>query len=75
VACLVTFAAWRRCAVCGSLTLFVNSQAQTDGDFECGLCQGIRENLAKRLRLSLPLRVAMHLHTLFAIANDNGVRP
>jgi hypothetical protein len=28
-AVLVTFAAWQRCAVCGSLTLYVNSQAQT----------------------------------------------
>jgi hypothetical protein len=73
--CLVTFARWRKCCVCGSETLYVNSQAQTDGDFECGLCVEIRENLAKRLRYTkLSSRVATHLHTLLAIANDNGVQ-
>jgi hypothetical protein len=51
--------------------LFVNSQALTDGDFECGLCQRIHEALAERLRPSLPLRAALHLRALFATANDN----
>jgi hypothetical protein len=49
-ACLVTFAAWRRCCVCGSLTLYVNGNAQSDGDVECGLCRRLREELAERLR-------------------------
>jgi hypothetical protein len=72
-AVLVTFAAWRRCCVCGSLTLYVDENAQTDGDFECGLCVEIRENLAKRLRQTpLPARMAMHLWGLFATSNDNG---
>jgi hypothetical protein len=72
-ACMVTFARWRKCAVCGSLTLYVNSQARTDDDFECGLCQVIRENLAKRLRrTSLPARAALHLWGLFSTANDNA---
>jgi len=71
-AVLVTFAAWRKCCVCGSETLYVNEQARTDGDFECGLCVEIRENLAKRLRQTpLPARVAMHLHALWSTANDN----
>jgi hypothetical protein len=72
-ACLVTFAAWRKCCVCGSLTLFVNEQARTDGAFECGLCREIREGLAERLRRTPILeRVALHLRSLFATANDNG---
>jgi hypothetical protein len=72
-AVLVTFAAWRPCCVCGSLTLYVNENARTDSDFECGLCKEIRENLAKRLRRpSLPLRVGLHLRALFSTANDNA---
>jgi hypothetical protein len=70
-ACLVTFARWRKCCVCCSETLYVNSQAQTDGDFECGLCQRIREDLAKKLRPPLPLRAALHLRSLHCTANDN----
>jgi hypothetical protein len=71
-ACLVTFAAWRHCCTCGSLVLFVNAQAGTDGDFECGLCEQIRENLSTRLRrMSLPIRAALHLRALFTTANDN----
>jgi hypothetical protein len=68
---LVFFARWRRCCVCGSLTLFVDERGRSDGDFECGLCQGIREDLAKRLKPSLPLRAALHLRSLFSTANDN----
>jgi hypothetical protein len=71
-AVLVTFAAWRQCCCCQSLTLYVNSQARTTGDFECGLCKDIRENLAKRLRRpSLHERVRFHLAGLFSTANDN----
>ena len=71
-ACLVTFARWRECCVCGSETLFVDGRCRTDDAFECGLCQGIREDLAKRLRPSLPMRAALHLRALFTTANDNG---
>jgi hypothetical protein len=71
-ATLVTFARWRKCCVCGSETLFVDERARTDGDFECGLCVGIRENLAKRLRrTSLAARAALHLWGLFSMGNDN----
>jgi hypothetical protein len=69
--CLVTFARWRKCCVCGSLTLFVNTQARTDGDVECPSCVRVRENIAKRLRPSLPMRAALHLRSLFSTANDN----
>ena len=71
VKCLVTFARWRKCCVCGSETLYVNEQARTDGDFECKLCVDIRDRLAKRLRPSLPMRAALHLRSLFSTANDN----
>jgi hypothetical protein len=70
-ACLVMLARWCPCCVCGSLTLYANERARTDGDFECGVCVEIRETLAKRLRPSLPLRAALHLRTLFSTANDN----
>jgi len=70
---LVFLARWRRCCVCGSLTLYVDENARTDSDFECGLCQGIRESLANRLRQTLlPARVAMHLWGLFATSNNSG---
>ena len=71
VKCLVVFAAWRKCCVCGSLTLFVDGRCRTDDDFECGFCQGIREDLAKRLRPPMPMRAALHLRSLFSTANDN----
>jgi hypothetical protein len=70
-ACLVAFARWRKCCVCGSETLYVNDQARSDTDFECGLCQRIREDLAKKLRPPLPLRAALHLRSLHCTANDN----
>ena len=70
-ACLVTFAAWRPCCVCGSLTLYVDENARTDSDFECGLCKEIREILARWLRPSLPMRAALHLLGLFSMAIDN----
>ena len=71
-AVLVRFAAWRLCRVCGSLTLYVNENARTDSDFECGRCKGIREDLAKRLlRPSLPMRAVLHWLGLFSTANDN----
>ena len=72
-ACLVTFAKWRPCCVCGAVfVLYVNAQARTDGDVECSTCQGIREDLAKRLRYTkLSDRVRFHLRSLFAVANDN----
>ena len=69
--CVVMFAQWRRCCCCGSLTLFVNSQARSDSDFECGLCQGIRESHAQRLRQSLPTRAALQVRALCAMANGN----
>jgi len=72
VKCLVVFAAWRPCCVCGSLVLYVDARCRTDADVECPTCQGIREDLAKRLRPSLPMRAALHLHALFSTANDNG---
>jgi hypothetical protein len=71
-ATLVMFARWRKCCVCGSETLFVDGRCRTDGDFECGLCQGIREELVKRLRrTSLPARAALHLRALLMPGNDN----
>lgn len=70
-ACLITFAGWRKCSVCASLTLFVNENVRTNSDFECGLCKEIRENLARRLRPSLPCRAALHLRAVFSTANDN----
>ena len=73
-ATLVYFAKWRPCCVCGALVLFVNPQARTDTDVECGLCREIRESIAKRLRPSLPVRAALHLRSQFTTANDNGVR-
>jgi len=73
-ATLVLFARWRRCCVCGSLTLFVNEQAQTDGDFECGLCQQVREDLARKLRRTPVLeRVRNHLVSFWWTGNDNAV--
>ncbi len=70
-ACMVTFAAWKRCHCCQSLTLFVDSQARTDSPFTCGLCAAEIENLAKRLKYArLASRVRGHLAGLFA--NDNG---
>ena len=72
-ACLVTFARWRKCAVCGSETLFVNEQARTDADFECGLCVQVREDLAETLRyVKLAGRVRVRLRSLFTTVNDNG---
>ena len=71
LACLVMLARWRHCCVCGALVLFVNERARTDGDVECGFCVEIRENLAKRLRPSLPMRAVLHLRALFSTANDN----
>ena len=72
-AVLVLFARWRKCCCCQQLTLYVNSQARTTGDFECGLCKGIRADLARRMRPSLPMRAALHLWGLFSpIGNDNG---
>ena len=70
---LVCLARWRKCCVCGSETLFVDERGRADADFECGLCQGIRENLAKRLRyVKLAGRVRFHLDALFLTGNDNG---
>jgi hypothetical protein len=69
--CLVMFAAWRPCCVCGSLTLYVNENVRTDSDFECGRCKEIRENLARWLRPALPVRAALHLLGLFSTAIDN----
>lgn len=70
-AVLVRFAAWRLCCVCGSPTLYVNENTRTDSDFECGLCKGNRESLAKRLRQSLPTRAALHVRALFSTAIGN----
>jgi hypothetical protein len=74
VKCLVVFAAWRKCCVCSRPVLYVDARCRTDADVECPTCQGVRENLAKRLKPSLPMRAALHLHALFWTGNDNGVR-
>jgi hypothetical protein len=70
-AVLVRFATWRLCCVCGSLTLYVNENARTDSDFECGRCKEVCEILARWLRPSLPMRAALHLLGLFSKAIDN----
>jgi hypothetical protein len=70
-ACLVTFAAWRKCCVCSRPVLCVDPRCRTVGDVECPACVRVREDLAKRLRPSLPLRAALHLWGLFATSNDN----
>ena len=71
-AVLVFLAHWKKCAVCGSETLFVDERGRSDGDFECGLCVEIREDLAKRLRYTkLASSVRAHLQALSS-ANDNG---
>ena len=72
-ACLVTFAAWRECCCCSRPVLYVRADCRATGDVECPTCQGIRENLVKRLRRSLPMRAALHLRALFATANDNAM--
>jgi hypothetical protein len=69
----VLLARWRKCCVCGSETLFVDERGRSDADFECGLCQGIRADLARRLRyVKLASRVRFHLSALFSTANDNA---
>jgi hypothetical protein len=71
-AVLVLFARWRKCCVCSRPVLFVDARCRTDADVECPTCQGIREDLARRLRRpSLPTRAALHLWGLFATSNDN----
>lgn len=70
-ACLVTFAAWRKCCCCARPVLYVDARCRTDADVECPMCQSIREDLAERLRPSLPMRAALHLRALFSTANDN----
>lgn len=73
VKCLVVFARWRTCSVCRSRPLlFVDARCRTDADVECPTCQRIRENLAKRLKPSLPMRAALHLWGLFSTANSNS---
>jgi hypothetical protein len=57
--------------VCSRPLLYVDARCRTDADVECPACQGIREDLAKRLRPSLPVRAALHLRALFSTANDN----
>ena len=74
-ACLVTFAAWRKCCVCSRPVLYVDARCRTAGDVECPTCQGIREDLARRLRPPMPTRAALHLRALFTTANDNGAVP
>jgi len=71
---LVLLARWRKCAVCGSETLFTDERGRSDGDFECGLCVAVREDLAKRLRyVRLAGRLRGHLRSLFtSTANDNA---
>jgi hypothetical protein len=71
-ACLVTFAAWRKCCVCSRPVLFVDARCKADSDVECPTCHGIRRNLARRLR-QMPVleRVGLHLRALFLVANDN----
>jgi hypothetical protein len=71
-ACLVTFARWRKCCVCGSETLFVDERGHSDADLECGLCVAVREGLARRLRFAkLASRLRGRLAVLFTSTNDN----
>ena len=70
-ACLVTFARWHNCCVCGALVLYVDALCRTAGDVECPTCEGIRAELAMRLRPSLPTRLALRFAGLFTTANDN----
>jgi hypothetical protein len=51
-AVLVMFARWRRCCCCQALVLYVGADCRTTGDVECPTCQGIRADLAKRLKPS-----------------------
>jgi hypothetical protein len=70
---LVFFARWRKCCVCGRLTLYVDEYGRTSGDVECKACLDIRDELERRLRYTrLGQRVAMHLAALFRTENDNG---
>lgn len=67
---LVLLARWKKCAVCGSETLFTDERGRSDADFECGLCVEVRADLARRLRyVKLASLVRFHLGALFA--NDN----
>jgi hypothetical protein len=73
---LVLFGRFRRCSCCGRPVLYVNARCRTDDDdVECPTCQGIREDLARRLRPPMPTRAALHLRALFTTANDNGAVP
>ena len=69
---LVFLAAWKSCRSCSARVLYVDEQARTDSEFICGRCDERREAMGKRLsRPSLPLRMALHLRSLFSTANDN----
>jgi transcription elongation factor Elf1 len=46
-ATLVVLAAWRPCSCCGTLTLYVNEQARTDGAVICEYCEARRDALTK----------------------------
>jgi hypothetical protein len=42
---LVMCAAWWHCRKCGSLSLFVNEQDRTDGEFICDACQALQARM------------------------------
>jgi ribosomal protein S27AE len=70
---LKTFADWRTCDTCGDRVLYANENLRTDTRFTCGRCQERRKRLGKSLRRpSLPVRVLLHVRSLFLAANDNA---
>ena len=56
-ACLVTFAAWRKCNGCGQPCLYVDSNACTDSEFICGNCVLRRATLEQLFSRIRPCRV------------------
>ena len=54
---LLMAGAWRPCATCGGLTLYVDSDLRTDTLFLCGLCVARRQRAA--LALSFAARAGL----------------
>ena len=46
LAVLLMAGAWRPCATCGGLTLYIDSDLRTDTLFLCGLCVARRQRAA-----------------------------
>ena len=51
---LVLFARFKSCSSCGGRTLYVNAEANSDGDFLCGLCEVRQQAFAKACRKAAP---------------------